>query len=350
MFKAIAITHILVVDDDKGLLRLIEKLLRQEGFLVATASSGKEAQTWLNQNKPDLMLLDLKLSDLSGKELIGNLSKENKLPPFIIITGQGDERVAVEMMQLGAIDYLVKDTQFIGFVPTVVKKALQQIEKDKRLVLAEEQTMQLQKEILEISENERQRIGLDLHDGLGQQLTGLELLIQALTRQLKTASPELAKQSKEISQHIRQTITQTRLLSHNLSPVPLEEDGLMIALSELIAGVQNVSKIQCEFICPEPVLLPDKNVAMHFYRIAQEAVNNALKHSQAKKIVVTFIEHNNCWTMSIQDNGKGFSSNHHSGLGLRIMKYRAQLIGASFEIIAEPQKGTQIACVLPKIL
>jgi signal transduction histidine kinase len=341
---------ILVVDDDVGLLRLVEKALKHEGFATATASSGSDAIAWLSEKTAALMLLDLKLPDIEGKELIGHLAGVERSVPFIIITGQGDERVAVDMMKRGALDYLVKDVQFIEFVPTVVKRALTQVEKDKRLALAEKQTQQLQKQILEVSECEQRRIGRDLHDGLGQHLTALELLGQALVGRLKTAAPELVKPAQEITRHIRETITRTRLLSHNLSPVALEADGLMFALSELAAGTEAMTGIKCKYLSDESVLVPDTNAATHLYRIAQEAVNNALKHSRAQEIAISLTEQDGLWRMSVKDDGRGLSpgSKRHSGLGLRMMKYRAQLIGAALDINSAPNKGVQITCTLRK--
>src|SRR6266511_3160553 len=97
---------VLVVDDDRGLTRLIEKTLRREGYATAAANSGAAALDWLDKHRADLALLDLKLQDIEGKELIAKLGEARKLVPFIIITGQGDERVAVEMMKSGALDYL----------------------------------------------------------------------------------------------------------------------------------------------------------------------------------------------------------------------------------------------------
>ncbi len=135
---------ILIVDDDLGLLRLVEKALKREGFATSTAGSGQEAIAWLAVNRADLMLLDLKLPDIEGKELIIHLADVGRSVPFIIITGQGDQRVAVDMMKRGALDYLVKDVQFIEFVPTVVGRALTQVEKDKRLAFAEKQAQQLE--------------------------------------------------------------------------------------------------------------------------------------------------------------------------------------------------------------
>src|SRR5579872_4171065 len=130
---------VLVVDDDRGLLRLIERALRREGFSTASAGSGREALDWLAHHRAELMLLDLKLEDIQGQELVTRLFEANQCPPFIIITGQGDERIAVDMMKRGARDYLVKDVDFLQFVPAVVKRALEQLAKERRLAEAEEQ-------------------------------------------------------------------------------------------------------------------------------------------------------------------------------------------------------------------
>jgi PAS domain S-box-containing protein len=209
----------------------------------------------------------------------------------------------------------------------------------------------LEKEILEAGEEERRRIGRDLHDGLGQHLTSLEMVSQTLIGKLKTAAPDLVKPAQALSRRIRETITQTRLLSHNLSPVPLQDEGLMVALAELAAGTQSISGITCEFLCAETVLVPDAIAATHLYRIAQEAVNNALKHSRAKRIRITFDEQHGSWRLALEDDGRGLPASlpePNTGVGLRMMKYRARLIGASLDIDSPPGGGVRITCTLPK--
>ncbi|RYD24345.1 MAG: response regulator [Verrucomicrobiaceae bacterium] len=133
----IPIPTILIVDDDRGLARLIEKLLRREGFNAFSVVSGTGAIEWCESNKADLLLIDLKLPDFHADELIARLEPVSDPPPFIIITGQGDERVAVEMMKRGALDYLVKDARFIDLVPIVVRRTLSNLEKDGLLREAE---------------------------------------------------------------------------------------------------------------------------------------------------------------------------------------------------------------------
>ncbi|HTI72300.1 MAG TPA: response regulator, partial [Candidatus Limnocylindria bacterium] len=131
-------TYLLVVDDDRGLLRLMERALTREGHVVMTAQSGSEAIETALHSLPALMVLDLKLGDMEGIEVVNRLRGNGSTIPFIVVTGQGDERVAVDMMKRGALDYLVKDFRFQESLPAVVTRGLKQIEQIKKLNAAEE--------------------------------------------------------------------------------------------------------------------------------------------------------------------------------------------------------------------
>lgn len=618
------------VDDDLGLLRLVRRTLEREGFQVATAPSGAEAIAWLEKNQADLLLLDLKLQDVAAVDLIDQLSTAGRLPRFIIITGQGDERMAVEMMKRGALDYVVKDTNFLEFLPTLVRHALAQVEKEKRLTVAEKsvqeseerfrrtldnmiegcqtlafdwrylyvnqaaarhgrrsveellgrsllevhpgiektplfaklaacmetrrechfeneftyptgesawfqlsvqpvpeglfilsldithrkeierlqklqydtalllaeskslpdavekilkavcctfhwdigelwrvnrennvlrnvrtwcganpassewgeiaeqisfapgiglpgavwlsakpayvadlaieencsrgklavrlgltsgfafpiilgdqvlavmtffgrhsrpldeesleclaalgsqigqfvQRKQLERAVLEISDAEQGRIGRDLHDGLGQQLTALELFSVSLAGDLEARSPKLAKSVKKMGEHLREAIKQTRAMANGLSPVSLDEGGLVTAFTKLAEGIRTMAKVDCKFLCPAPMEVSG-GAATHLYRIAQEATNNALKHGRASKIRIA-LTRNEGLQLTISDNGCGFSSlDTKRGMGISAMKYRADLIGAELRLDSEPGKGTSVTCTLRKLV
>lgn len=333
---------IFIVDDDVGLLRLMQKTLRREGFAVDVAASGKEAISWLSRNTADLMLLDLKLQDIEGKELMNQLAGIQCAIPFVIITGQGDERVAVEMMKRGALDYLVKDVDFLQFLPQVVRRAMDRLSKDKRLE-------QLQRQVLEVSELEQRRIGQDLHDGLGQQLTAIELMCEALKSNSKVVSNrrELEKELDRLSHYIRSAIAQTRSLARGLIPFKVESGGLEMALTELARSTTSPGRMECRFSCPSPVPLNDPEAATHLYRIAQEAVNNALKHGRASRIEITLSIKDEMLCLEICDNGKGFADSQKEGVGLGVMNHRASTIGAELLIKSTPGKGVTIACLLP---
>ena len=209
---------------------------------------------------------------------------------------------------------------------------------------AEGERSQLERKLIDHTEREQRRIGRDLHDGLGQHLTALEMMTHTLVGQLRSEAPGLAVQAQEISRHIRQTITLTRQLSHGLSPVSLEADGLMHALSSLADFTQSAGKIACDFHCPQPVQLDDLNVATQLYRIAQEAVTNALRHSGARQITIRLTRAGARLELSIEDDGHGLSADIGHGLGLVTMQYRARLIGANLDITSTP--GVRCCCSL----
>lgn len=335
---------VLVADDDVGLLRLIEKSLRREGMAIATASSGRAALEWLTHRRPDLLLLDLKLQDLEGQEIIRRLEESGQCPPFIVITGQSDERVAVEMMKRGALDYLVKDVEFLHLMPAVVRRALEQLEDKRRLA-------ELEKEILEISDRERQRIGQDLHDGICQTLAGIELMSQVLEQKLATRSKADAASAAEIGRHVREAISQTRAMARGLSPMTLQSEGLISALGELAARAESMFHVTCRFESQPTFLVRDPTVATHLYRIAQEAVSNAIKHGKATRIEVQLAPTPRGALLRVRDNGSGFAQQPPgqtgTGMGLRIMRYRAGIIGGSLHLESPPGGGVSVECSLP---
>ncbi len=340
---------ILVVDDDPGLTRLIERELRREGYQTAAAGSGQAATDWLQQHRADLLLLDLKLPDIEGPALIESMLSMGRNVPFIIITGQGDERVAVDMMKRGALDYLVKDVNFIEFVPTVVRRALSQLDKEQRLAAAESERQRLEREILQISEREQQRIGRDLHDDLGQQLAGLSIMATMLSRGLASRAASEAPAAVKISELLKKAVAMTRSLARGLHPVAAEPDGLVSALHDLAARMTSLFHIDCQFDCPNAVQMADNTAATHLYRIAQEAVSNAVKHGHARQARISLSSDAETLTLTVQDDGCGISGldPQRQGMGLRIMHYRAGMIGAKVSIANQTSGGTCVTCTLP---
>jgi PAS domain S-box-containing protein len=587
---------ILIVDDDRALSKLLATTLHREGLESASVTSFDEAVEWLQNHSPDLMLLDLKLQEIGGQELVDHLANQGCPVPFIIITGEGDERVAVSMMKRGAIDYLVKDADFLKFLPAVVRRALGQIERDKKLAIAEEalrrseanlakaqqiahlgsyelnvpfsnqdyrseeifrilglgpgqrelsrqeyvqrivhpadrehysrvvdesiataqpfsmeyrvvrpdgsvravqsvgetvcdehgrviklvgtllditerkraeealrkehalnsaildtsaalvvvldrqgtivrfnraceqttgwsasevigklfwkvflfpddfdsvkavfnkltsgqhpqrhenywrtrqgerrliawsnsalteedgkvdyiisigiditERRRLEEEILHISELEQRRIGQDLHDGLCQHLAATELMSEILAQKLLKSSKTNAARASEITRHVRDAIGQTRSLARGLSPVVLESEGLMSALHDLAANTERMFRITCEFTCARPVLIHDHTTATHLYRIAQEAVSNAIRHGKARKVRISLDPIADRVVLAIRDDGSGLGREpaKTQGMGLRIMQYRAGIIGGSLLVQDAPGSGVSVSC------
>jgi signal transduction histidine kinase len=204
----------------------------------------------------------------------------------------------------------------------------------------------LEKQVLEVSEWEQQRIGQDLHDSLSQQLAGIAYLGKVLEQKMAAKSLSEAFDAAEIVSLINEAITQTKGLARGLYPVRLETGGLMNALSELAANVERLFGISCRFEYDRPVFVSDDITAIHLYRIAQEAVNNAIKHGQAKNIVIGLNTDNETWVLTIRNDGIAFRKRDplQKGMGLSIMKHRASMIGASFDIRNDPDRGAVVAC------
>ncbi|MBL9214990.1 MAG: response regulator [Opitutaceae bacterium] len=338
--------QILVVDDDEGLLMLMTETLRAEGYAVSGARSGSALMACLAQGRPDLLLLDLKLKDAGGEALLQRMEREGLAVPFIVVTGQGDEKVAVAMMRRGALDYVSKNTALLDLLPGVVSRALRAVDRDRALAAEREQRQRLERELLEISENEQRRIGADLHDGLGQQLTAIEILCAGLKADV-AGQPRLARQVDRIGQFLRESIAQVRSLARGLAPIKGGSDALWASLVELADRTHSLGRVECRLDCPAVVHLSDAAAAVQLYRIAQEAVNNALKHSRARRIVVALVRDAQELRLSVTDNGRGFVESRAAGLGLQVMRHRASVIGAELAVESVPGRGTTIRCRLP---
>ena len=207
----------------------------------------------------------------------------------------------------------------------------------------------LEKQILDIGESERQRIGQDLHDSLGGLLTGAALLSKALAHRLGAAAIAEASVAEEVVRCINDAIGQTRAISHGLCPAGLGAAGLVAGLSEFTAETTKRSGIPCHLQADKGVMIRDQSVASHLFRIVQEAVNNAIRHSGARHLTIRLAKAGDQVLLEVRDDGKGLP--HHrpmgKGLGLRTMKYRADVIGAQFGVKSSEGRGTVVSCLLP---
>jgi PAS domain S-box-containing protein len=207
----------------------------------------------------------------------------------------------------------------------------------------------LQKTILEISSREQRRIGQDLHDGLGQHLTGIAFMSKVLQQKLaESALPESADADK-ILKLVNEAVSKSRELARGLLPVMSETHGLMSGLKQLASEIEDLFKISCRFDCDDQVLIGDVNVATHLYHIAQEAVNNAIKHGKAKHVIIRLSSFKNGCTLTISDDGVGIPDAPASdgGMGLHIMRYRASMIGGALQVGRAPLGGTSVDCAFP---
>jgi PAS domain S-box-containing protein len=230
---------------------------------------------------------------------------------------------------------------------------------------------QLQRHILEISSEEQRRIGRNLHDGTGQELTGLSLIAGTLldlvmaahegnaggeaVRQFEDADfVRICDTIRKLNQRLSEANRHVHQLSHGIMPVQIDARALQSSLEELACATNLPPTVSCRFECPVPVIVSNNSEATHLYRIAQEAVNNALKHSQAGEITISLTQNDEELILEITDDGIGIdeelsrisAARKDHGMGLRTMQYRAAMIGGALQVKRGEHGGTRVKCAL----
>ncbi len=207
----------------------------------------------------------------------------------------------------------------------------------------------LEQELLHISEREQRRIGHDLHDSLCQHLTGTALAGQVLGEKLAEKSLPEVEAANHVVKLVEEAIDLTHNLARGLHPVDLEGESFLESFRDLAANISERFKLHCEFECSPTLRIRPPEGAIHLYRIAQEAINNAIKHGKAKEIVIRLEKKDHRMTLSVTDDGAGFSDSARNGpgMGMRIMAYRATVIGATFGVERVSPRGTRVVCTMP---
>ena len=213
-----------------------------------------------------------------------------------------------------------------------------------------EHSQRLEREIIDISEREQQRIGRDLHDGLCQYFAAVGCAAASLRVDLtKLGLDEEAALAEELTDLLNEGVVQTRDLARGLVPVQMDDRGLASALEELATSVSRLQGINCSFVTNADAIINTPAAATHLYRIAQEAINNATRHGESENIWIELMRAANTTTLRIGDDGVGISKANHGsgGMGLNIMSYRARLIGGYLTVGDRSGGGTVIACSVP---
>ncbi|MGB9417993.1 MAG: PAS domain S-box protein [Acidobacteriaceae bacterium] len=208
---------------------------------------------------------------------------------------------------------------------------------------------QLEKAILNISAREQRRIGQDLHDGLGQHLTGIAFMAKVHEARLAEKQVDETADAAKIVKLVNEAIHKTRELARGLLPVVSDEHGLMSALQLWAAEVEDLFNVPCRFQCDMPVLIRDDEIATHLYHIAQEAVHNAIKHGRPQNILIRLTADLGRGTLLVEDDGTGIpkTREHAQGMGLHIMNYRASMIGGTLDVRPGRVRGTAVTCTFP---
>jgi len=271
--------------------------------------------------------------------LVGDFAAGARYPSLLVPIWKGVIALIVYLVVAKALASLRKSHQ-----------ELEERVRQRTSALTEEITERerLERELLEISEREQRRIGQDLHDSLCQHLTGATLAGQVLEEKLAALNLPLAADAGNIVDLVEEGIDLSRKLAKGLYPVEMAADGLMLALEEYAAATGGLFKVACRFECDSPVLIHDPATAGHLYRIAQEAVGNAIKHGKARNILIRLEVGEESTVLSIKDDGAGLPEilPKNRGLGLRIMAHRTAMIGGVFNARRDAAGGTLVACEL----
>ena len=334
---------------------IIRERLKREAAL-------KERYEDLFENANDMVFTH----DLSGR--ITSINKTGER----LLQRSRDHLLSRNLIDLMAEDYRVPARQWLEQVvkgtevPTAewdfidhagqrvkLEISLRVIEHDGRIVEVEgiardiTERRRLEREILEISTREQRRIGHDLHDGVCQQLAAIAYLVDILADRLQEKGVPESAEAERIGNLLNEANAQARSVARGLFPVRLAEHGLVLALEELAASASSRYRITCRFVCQTAPVKVDTAVELHLYYIVQEALLNAVNHGKAATIIVTLAADEDRFKLTIQDDGTGFeiAGKSRSGMGIRIMRYRAKVIGATLDLQSQVNHGTQIACV-----
>jgi len=341
---------VLLVDSDLRHCEQVRRLLEHHaeetggthpgGIDLVVAGSLQAARQVLKNLVPQIVIANLQLPDGEGLEL---LSSDASQPyPVLVTSDEHGEEPAVRAMKAGAIDYVVKSATTVAALPQTVEAALSEWE-----ILDEHR--RLQAEVVEIPQREQQRLGRELHDGLGQELTGLGLLARSLAKRLAGESRREREMAEQLATGLEQALAEVRILARGLIPVQTDALGLVSALDELAARVAEQSGIRIELQHEDPILISDNETATQVYRIVQEAINNSVKHAQADRIVLILEADEHQAVIEVRDNGTGLPEDvrKKAGLGLRTMFHRCQLFGGSLDIYTHEEGGTRVRCRFP---
>jgi signal transduction histidine kinase len=373
--------RVLFVEDSLADVFLLERALTRGGLSVVSerVDTAEQMRQALDKQDWDLILCDHSMPQFSSPAALKILQERKLDLPFIIVSGHIEEDMAVSTMDSGAHDYIMKD-RLARLVPAVcrelreaeVRRARAKSEEELRRahedleVRVEQRTAalkeanqklcdvleerkRLETELLEIAENERRRIGFDLHDDLGQKLTGMLLLARALEQRLSRAGHQDAEDVRRICELIEQSVTHTHNLAHHFSSIDATGGDFAEVMNGLAATVEKMFGIPCECTLKGEIPALSENTCAQFYKISQEAVSNAIKHGKATCVWISVTSSAQKLVVTIKNDGIPFSPpiNPKARMGLRTMNYRANTIGATFEIKPNQKNGTIVTCVLP---
>ena len=359
---------ILVVDDNPVVLLGISESLRLEGCHVLEAQSAQGGIELARQHAPDLILLDVVLPDLSGVEVCRRIKEDPELKSLFVVLLSSSEISAdskVAGLEAGADGYIarpIETRELLARVQALLR--IQQAEAalrrahDELEQRVQERTVELAQansalrrmslQLVEVQEQERRALARELHDELGQVLTGLKMVVD---RTLAEATGPVRSRLNEALELINNLVGRVRSMSLELRPQMLDDLGLLVALDWHFKRFTQQTNIRVNFRRGE---MPSRLPAMletAIFRIAQEALTNVARHGRVTEVTVRLWVDSERTGLQVEDNGAGFDADaalaSRSSTGLSGMKERAELLGGEFVLESTPGKGTRLTVELP---
>jgi signal transduction histidine kinase len=336
--------RILLLEDIAEEAEIVQRELQKAGlsFAVLRVQTRQAFSDALRQFAPDLILADSKLPGFDGRRALELANTRSPGIPVIMVTGELGDEAAVELLIAGARDYVLKDR--LARLGPAVRRVLRE-EEDRR------NRERLEDALRDATDEERRRLAQELHDGLGQELTGLAMLADGLVNQAKRTGAAVPPELARLADIARHAIKSCRDIAHGLSPLGGTPGGISDALRELAArlGGPPGPRISLALDLQAPVAI-SREASEHLYRIAQEAVANAIRHSGASALEVRLEVDPLVTRLCVFDDGCGAVPNpgESAGLGLRTMQHRAEIIGARLSIGARSGGGTALMCEVPQ--
>jgi signal transduction histidine kinase len=342
---------ILAVDDDSKTLLALRELLAGPGRTIVTAGSGDEALRCVLKQDFAVILLDARMPGVDGFETAGLIRERerSRSTPIIFLTGAYEDVSSMfRGYEAGAVDYLVKP-----LVPEVLKSKIavfvELYAKNERLRVSEESLRALAAKQQTVREEERARIAREIHDQLGQALTGLKMDLTWLNARLP-GQKTVAEKVKSMFKLIDDTIQSVRKIATLLRPEVLDQLGLAAAVGWQARDFQMRTGIRCKVSLPAEPVAAGPELSTAAFRIFQELLTNVARHAQATRVEVSLGAEAGRLVLEVRDNGKGISEVEMTGaksLGLLGMRERAMAFGGTVEFAGAGGKGTRVTVVLP---
>jgi signal transduction histidine kinase len=349
--------RILLLEDNAPHAELVEHFLRESGlkFALTRVDTREAFDEQLDRRTPDMILSDYALPAFDGYAALAIAKKKAPNTPFIFVTGTMGEEVAIETLKSGATDYVLKTR--LGRLGPAVQRALRESADRRERQRAEDklrrsldQLRALTTYLQYVREEERTRIAREVHDELGQQLTGLKLDMSWLASKLGKNAKPVQQKVKTMVGHIDSTIQTVRRIATELRPGILDSLGLVAAMEWQANEFQQRSGIPCIVTTTVADTIWDQDITTVFFRIYQETLTNIIRHANATRVDVRLVEEAGNLVMTVSDNGRGISEEELAStrsLGLVGMRERAMLIGGEVTLNGAPGKGTTVTLRVP---